>query len=783
MSSSFQLSPGVRITETDLTNIIPAVATSPAAHAGYAEWGAVMYPTQFSNENDFVIQFGKPNLRTFTSFFTVANFLSYSSNILFTRAESTSQFNAANPVADVAGNGSSTITSVQGSYAITGATTPAFETYAIVGKYLITSAGVVIGQIASVESDTALTLVAPATVTVSTHAAYSYGFRVVVNNRTDYDADTIDLSDSGEFIAKYPSALGTGLGIYMADSNTFAMPITATIKTTKNVFISSLARLTGTSTVTIITAVAHNLVTGQSVKITGAPGFNGTFTVLSGSSTYQFTFIQAGATVVAAYVAGALANSIQINGSGFNAAQKEQVGCWIVDANNIVLGQVAVVASTLLTLENYPTAHVSSASYTVKWKYYKEFDSAPLTSAYAANVAGLYDEMHVIVIDDAGKFSGVAGTILEKYPFLSKALNARSSTGATQYYVDVINTSSKYIWFANAPTVVTGTTDWGTNANSASFKILTYPIAIALAKGANGNISTEGQIMSAFALYANTELYDISLLLAGKASYDLANYLIQDIAEVRKDCVAFISPENILTAEYVIGGTSQQTADLKDYADLITSSSYGFIDSGAKYQYDLYNDTYRWLPLNGDVGGITARTDETNDPWWSPAGYNRGQVKNVTKLGFNPHSKTDRDVLYQARINPVMSERGQGVLLFGDKTALAKPSAFDRINVRRLFIVLEKSIAIAAKYMLFEFNDSITRNLFIGMVLPFLRDVQGRRGIQSFKVVCDETNNTNEVIASNNFVADIYIQPNYSINFITLNFIATRTGAATFTEV
>lgn len=782
MASSFQLSPGVRITETDLTNIIPAVATSPAAHAAYSEWGPVLYPVQFSSENEFVAQFGKPNANTFTGFFTVANFLSYSSNILFTRAESTSQFNAANSIADVAGNGSSTITSVQGSYAITGATTPAFETYATVGKYLISSAGVVIGQIASIESDTALTLVDPATIDV-TAGSYFYGFRTVVNNRTDYDAGTIDLSNSGEFIAKYPGASGTGLGIYMADSNSFSIHIAVAIATTKNVFISSLGRVTGTSVVTVVTAVNHNLIAGQSVKITGAPGFNGTFIVLADSlAAKTFTFTQAGVTVAPAYVAGALANSIQISGSGFSTSTKEQIGCWIVDANNIVLGQVASVTVTLLTLENYPTVHVASASYTVKWKYYKEFDSAPLTSAFAANVGGLYDEIHVIVIDDAGKFSGVAGTILEKYPFLSKALNARSNTGATQYYVDVINTSSKYIWFANAPTGISGTTNWGVNANSASFKVLTYPLIVTLVKGANGNISTEGQVMAAFALYANTELYDVSLLLAGKASYDLANYLIQNIAEVRKDCVAFVSPENILTAEYVIGGTSQQTADLKDYADLITASSYGFIDSGAKYQYDLYNDTYRWLPLNGDVGGITARTDETNDPWWSPAGYNRGQVKNVTKLGFNPHTKTDRDVLYQARINPVMSERGQGVLLFGDKTALAKPSAFDRINVRRLFIVLEKSIAIAAKYMLFEFNDSITRNLFIGMILPFLRDVQGRRGIQSFKVVCDETNNTNEVIASNNFVADIYIQPNYSINFITLNFIATRTGAATFTE-
>jgi phage tail sheath protein FI len=256
---------------------------------------------------------------------------------------------------------------------------------------------------------------------------------------------------------------------------------------------------------------------------------------------------------------------------------------------------------------------------------------------------------------------------------------------------------------------------------------------------------------------------------------------VQNVAEVRKDCVAFVSPQSVSTGEVLSGNTSAVATSIIAYRNAITSSSYAVIDSGYKYQYDRYNDEYRWVPLNGDVAGLCARTDYTDDPWFSPAGLNRGQIKNVVKLAFNPR-KTDRDNLYNAGVNPVASFPGQGVVLFGDKTALAKPSAFDRINVRRLFITLEKSISTAAKFQLFEFNDGFTRAQFKNIVEPFLRDVKGRRGITDFLVVCDETNNTSEVIDSNRFVADIYIKPARSINFIQLNFIATRTGAS-FNEI
>ncbi|NBQ48436.1 MAG: hypothetical protein EBU33_08295 [Sphingobacteriia bacterium] len=276
-------------------------------------------------------------------------------------------------------------------------------------------------------------------------------------------------------------------------------------------------------------------------------------------------------------------------------------------------------------------------------------------------------------------------------------------------------------------------------------------------------------------------LYDISLIVAGKATAANAQ-AICDIARTRADCVAFVSPQSTTDGTPIIGNTSTQTTAIIAYRNAMNvAHSYGVMDSGYKYQYDRYNDKYRYIPLNADIAGLCARTDYSNDPWWSPGGFNRGQIKNVVKLSTNP-TKTDRDNLYKNGVNPVCAFPGQGVVLYGDKTLLAKPSAFDRINVRRLFIVLEKAIATASKYQLFEFNDSFTRAQFKNLVEPFLRDVQGRRGITDFVVKCDGTNNTGEVIDRNEFIADIYIKPNRSINFITLNFIAARDGVA-FSEI
>lgn len=360
-------------------------------------------------------------------------------------------------------------------------------------------------------------------------------------------------------------------------------------------------------------------------------------------------------------------------------------------------------------------------------------------------------EIHFAVIDEDGTLTGSAGTVLERKEYLSTTVGALASNGETNYYKDWINRNSLYIWST------------GTVTDVSSGKV-------SLINGASDDVATSAILEAGYDMFANADESDVSLLLGGAADGTTAIYLLDSIASVRKDCVAFISPE----MTDVVGAPGSEMTNIIAFRDTLSSTSYGVLDSGWKLQYDRYNDTNRWVPLNGDIAGLCARTDMIAEPWYSPAGFNRGQIKNVIKLAYNP-SKADRDVLYKNGINPVISTQGEGTVLFGDKTLLSRPSAFDRINVRRLFIVLEKSIATAAKYSLFEFNDEFTRGQFKNIVDPYLRDVQGRRGITGYQVVCDETNNTGQVIDSNEFVADILVKPSRSINFITLNFVAART--------
>jgi len=430
---------------------------------------------------------------------------------------------------------------------------------------------------------------------------------------------------------------------------------------------------------------------------------------------------------------------------------------------------------------------VDSQDYT-GWTYEGEFDSAPGTSTYVSNAGGSNDELHIIVIDEDGLFTGTPGTILEKYAFVSKANDAKKADGTNNYYKDVINSNSRYIWWMDHTTSVATTSGgsgtgvaWGLTAVNNDFKDLSAAVTVSLVGGVDDFATSDGNLQTAFAIFANAELYDVSLIMAGKASSTVGTYIINNVAETRLDAVAFISPEDNSTGDVITDATATPTTALSTYRNALPSSSYAVVDTGYKYQYDRYNDKYRYIPLNGDIAGLCARTDYSADPWFSPAGYNRGQVKNVVKLAYNPN-KTARDTLYKAGINPVVTFPGQGTVLFGDKTALSKPSAFDRINVRRLFIVLEKAISTAAKYQLFEFNDSFTRAQFKNLVEPFLRDVQGRRGITDFAVVCDETNNTAEVIDRNEFACDIFIKPNRSINFISLTFVAARSGVS-FEEI
>jgi hypothetical protein len=514
------------------------------------------------------------------------------------------------------------------------------------------------------------------------------------------------------------------------------------------------------------------------------------------------------------------------------------------------------------------------------WEYREEFNGVPGTSTYGVANKSANDEVHIIVIDEDGKFSGTANTVLEKFGYVSKAFDAKNDDGSSNYYVNVINDRSRYIYVlnhpddgsfdivkaniatiditssgnnysngfitfsggsgtgANANIVVNATgsivtvnifdegqdyepsdsitidltdriantdpdalanmamgdltvtlqsyvantvyvnTNWGIAASNTSYVQIDNSYTASLAGGVDG-APQDGQINLAYDKFRNSEEVDISLVVTGGASANVVQHVIDNLVEYRRDCVAFVSPR----FSDVVNNVGDEADDSVAYRNSVIqrSTSYAIMDSGWKYQFDKYNNVYRWVPLNADLAGLCVRTDFDRDPWYSPAGFNRGQIKNVVKLSWNP-DKTDRDELYKNGINPVVSFPGEGVVLYGDKTMQAKPSAFDRINVRRLFIVLEKAIARAAKYSLFEFNDEFTRAQFVALVEPFLRDVQGRRGIYDFRVVCDTTNNTPEVIDRNEFIGDIYIKPARSINFIQLNFVAVRTGVA-FEEI
>jgi hypothetical protein len=657
---AFQLSPGVNVSEFDLTTIVPAVGTTEGAIAGQFNWGPANSIITISNEVELADRFGKPDSNNFATWFTAANFLSYARNLKVVRAaDSSADKNA---------------TDGEGLY---------------------------------------------------------------IPNEELYNYEYVDLSA--------PSSKGTFAARYFGDK-------------------------------------------GNGLRV-----------------------------------------SVFSNGSN-------------------------------------PTAWAAWTSSSVNFK--AEFDGIPGTSNFVGRRGGSNDEMHIIVIDEKGNFTGTPNTILEKFAFVSKASDAKNDDGSSNYYVNVINDRSKFIYVINKPTgtssnvasinlvsssgfannetgYITFSGGSGTGAN-ASFransvanaawthsgqiesitinangsgylfddivtatitgKTATFNVALQLtANGANANWAiassntefnsgprnsyslllsngssstiTDAQLIGSYNKFKNAEEVDISLIMTGAASQTVSEYIVDNIVESRKDCVAFISPE----MSDVVNQSGSEVTNITSYRDMFNSSSYAVMDSNWKYQFDKFNNVYRWVPMNGDIAGLCVRTDFERDPWYSPAGFNRGQIKNVTKLAWNP-SKTDRDELYKKGVNPIVSFPGEGTVLYGDKTLLARPSAFDRINVRRLFIVLEKAIARAAKYSLFEFNDEFTRAQFISLVEPYLRDVQGRRGIYQYRVVCDQTNNTPEVIDRNEFIGDIYIKPARSINFIQLNFVAVRTGVA-FDEI
>jgi len=580
---AFQVSPGINITEQDLTTVVPNVSASVGGYSGAFQWGPVDERTNISSENELVDVFGKPDSNTFQDFWTAANYLAYSNNLVVVRSVATAATNAV--IGDTDGTGTA----------------------------------------------------------------------IDVHNKTHYDSVLSTFTDQA-FVAKYPGALGNSLKAMAIDSH------------------------------------------GWAATVTGGP----------------------------------------------------------------------------LAEQNVFKAN---------------FDRAPGTSTDVSNAGGSNDEMHVIVIDEDGQWTGTPGFVLEKFAYVSKASDAKKIDGASNYVGDVLRNESKYIWLGKNTQLTATSTDSGSEVDAGSTKVGStfksfnsateaekYPGG-SLAGGVDGNTLTQANRQAGYAFFQTAEAVDVSLIMTGPADAITSSWVTTNVADARKDCMVFVSP---LQGSVVNNAGSEVTAITTDHGNLV-KSSYAVMDSAWKYQYDRYRDVFVYVPLNGDIAGLCARTDNTNDPWWSPAGLTRGIIKNIVKLSWEP-TKANRDTLYQLGVNPSVTQAGAGVILFGDKTMQTVPSAFDRINVRRLFITLEKSISVAAKAMLFEFNDEFTRTQFVNFVTPFLREVQGRRGITDFKVVCDGSNNPGEVIDTNQFVGDIFVKPARSINYIQLNFIAARTDV-NFTEI
>ena len=574
---AFQVSPGINISEQDLTTVVPNVATTIGAMAGGFQWGPVLERTQIGTENDLVDIFGKPNADTFEWFWTAANYLAYGNNLWVVRNVGANALNA------------------------------------VVG-----------------DNDA--------------------GTAVLAKNKDHYDGVTFT---DQLFVAKYPGALGNSLKV-------------------------------------------------QAIDVDG----------------------------------------------------------W--------------------------------ADSTVNAEFIANFDGPPGTSPDVANANGsasfvANDEMHVLVTDEGGLWTGTPGYVLEKHAFVSKASDAKKFDGSSNYVVNVMRNESKYAYVGNVLQFTTNSTGTEKAAGLAktggaflTFNSSTASESVpggAMTLGVDDNTMTDSLLQAGFTLYQTPEVVDITLLLGGASSTTTGRWIIDNIAVTRKDCMAFVSP----ASTSVVNNSGSEITALTTDNTALGSSNYAVMDSAWKYQYDRYRDTFMYVPMNGDIAGLCARTDYSHDSWWSPAGLNRGTIKNIVKLSWEA-TKANRDTMYPLSINPIITQTGAGVVLWGDKTMQVVPSAFDRINVRRLFIVLEKAIAVAAKAMLFEFNDEFTRAQFVNMVAPFLREVQGRRGITDFKVVCDGSNNTGQIIDTNQFVGDIFIKPARSINYIQLNFIAARSDVS-FSEI
>ena len=766
---AFQVSAGVEVKEIDLTNVVPAVSTSIGGYAGHFRWGPINEIKLIGSETDLASEFGKPDTSSLygRSFFTASSFLKYGSALKVVRAEASGALNAASS------SPGGRITSIliasapAGGEAVDGLSSPNFN--ALIGA--IDSPAILGGNNFTVVSNSG----SGATIT----PVYEISSASVASAGSGYETD-----DSGEVTVDLGENQTAVLEV--TDGGSDGIPASLAVKAGKNVSLNSP---------TFFSNVATSSVANSSVGSDGSTGSGlqvnityklASFTIGEGGSGYSTTAFYGAGGDFSPLSTGTVdlgdSPGLRIfkNGEEIYPSFKLEKGFADSPARRYIQPVITTAQANTATLikndDNFDSLKSGLGNGVVYSRYAgaigsdtnvyvvdnsnanslalssgtlvnASFDSSPSASEYHILITSTNDEV---------TGNGTVETEVEKWPFLGTASTAKKEDGTNNYFQDVINRGSEWVYIPG--TLAAGKYD--------------------LANGADGTRNVGG-ITTGLDLLADSETVDVNLLFT-ESDADGDNTLgnkVAAIATSRKDCVAFVGVPVEDTAN-----ENDPLTKVKEFkATLSAPDSYGVIGSGAAYVYDKFNDRFLYIGTQGHLAGLCANTDQVAETWFSPGGFNRGQLRGVTKLAFNP-TKIQRDELYKAGINPIVSFPGQGTVLFGDKTLQAKPSAFDRINVRRLFITLEKAIATAAKFQLFELNDEFTRATFRNLVEPFLRDVQGRRGITDFLVVCDETNNTGQVIDSNRFVADIFIKPARSINFITLNFIATRTGVE-FSEI
>ena len=739
----FQVSAGVNTSEIDLTTIVPGISSIDAGFAGAFRWGPVNDVTLIDSEDLLVQTFQSPDANTFGSFLTAANFLTYSSALHVVRTTNTDMKNA-----------SSTGTAV-----LISNTSYYQATYSEQEGTPVTAQG---DWSAKWGGDLGNSL--KVSICGPTRANLASGNTVVAGNSDVTLTGTVNVHTDGVLTGTSTlfgteTRIGDRINIDVGGGNTYSAVISAiTSNTVAAVSISPTAAVAAGNTAIRLKRSAFS----EPVR-----NMLGTVGVTANSTTVT----QTGTTDV-------LATALNLQ---FSVGDIVKINAEERRVNSITNSSVMIVSTPF-------TNTATAQTYSRTWEYAGSFDKEPVTTEHSGAKGALYDEVHIIVVDEDGEWTGTRETSLETFTGTSVAKGAKYEDGTSAYYVDVLNRRSKYVWWmdhdaiGDAYTTAGGlVTAWGVAATAGAEYASgitggSFVSTDSLTGGVDGSAPSDGDKITAFNKFRDAEEVDIGLLIGGEASATVALQLIA-IAEGRKDCVAFLSPE----LADVVNNDGSEADDVVDFRNSLGSSSYAVLDSGYKYQYDKYNDVYRYVPLCGDTAGVTAATEASRDAWFSPAGFNRGNIRNVIKLPFNPR-KSERDTLYKNGVNPVTTFMGDGTVLFGDKTLLSKPSAFDRINVRRLFIILEKAISRFARAQLFEFNDAFTRAQFVSAVEPFLRNVQGRDGVTDFKVVCDGSNNTGDVIDRNEFVGDIYVKPNRSINFIQLNFVAVRSGVE-FAEV